>query len=64
MNDAQTIVLGGVECDYDPKTGIALIYCANCSERNEVEVWIDEDGTPQYAGFVCEKCGSFNAPEG
>ena len=64
MTDAQTIVLGGMECDYDPQTHLATIYCANCSEQNEVEVWLDQDGRPEYAGFVCEKCGYFNTPEG
>ena len=64
MADATTIILGGVECDYDPQTKIALVYCANCSERNEVEVWLGQDGVPEFAGFVCEKCGYFNTPEG
>ena len=64
MTELQTIVLGGVECDYDPETHIALVYCANCSERNAVEVFLGEDGMPEYAGFVCEKCGAFNTPEG
>lgn len=63
MAFTQTLVLGGVECDYDPETHIARIYCANCSELNEVEVWLDENGEPEYAGFVCEKCGAFNSPE-
>lgn len=57
------VLLGGVECDYDPESRIALVYCGNCSERNEVEVWI-EDGVPEYPGFVCTKCGAFNSPEG
>jgi DNA-directed RNA polymerase subunit RPC12/RpoP len=64
MDETQTIILGGVECDYDPATRIALVYCAHCSEQNAVEVWLAEDKTPQYAGFVCEKCGFFNTPEG
>ncbi|MHC1791369.1 hypothetical protein [Solidesulfovibrio sp.] len=64
MADEQTIILGGAECDYDPLTRLARIYCANCSEGNAVEVWLGDDGVPEYAGFVCEKCGFFNAPEG
>ena len=64
MDQERTIFLGGVECDYDPQTRIARVYCANCSERNEVEVWLADDGRPEYAGFVCEKCGFFNTPEG
>ena len=64
MTQEQTIVIGGVECDYDPETRVALIYCANCSERNAVEVGLGDDGSPEYVGFVCEKCGYFNAPEG
>lgn len=64
MDQERTIILGGVECDYDPQTRIARVYCANCSERNEVEVWLADDGRPEYAGFVCEKCGFFNTPEG
>ncbi len=63
MAYTETIEIAGVECDYDPETHIALIYCSNCSERNEAEVWI-EDGQLQYAGFVCDKCGAFNGPEG
>ena len=27
------------------------------------EVWIGDDGEPEYAGFVCEKCGAFNSPD-
>lgn len=63
MAFSETLILGGVECDYDPETHIALIYCSNCSERNEVDVWIGDDGEPEYAGFVCEKCGAFNSPD-
>ena len=50
MAQERTLILGGVECDYDPETRIALVYCANCSERNEVEVWLADDGRPEYAG--------------
>jgi len=63
MAFTEIIVLAGVECDYDPEAHIALVYCANCSERNEVDVWV-ENGEPRYAGFVCVKCGAFNGPEG
>lgn len=63
MAYTETIVLAGVECDYDPERHIARIYCSNCSTPNEVEVWIGDDGEPQYAGFVCENCGTFNSPE-
>ncbi|EFL50317.1 conserved hypothetical protein [Solidesulfovibrio fructosivorans JJ]] len=64
MAYSETVILSGVECDYDPETHIALVYCSNCSERNEVEVFLDENGEPEYAGFVCAKCGTFNSPEG
>ncbi len=63
MAFTETVILRGVECDYDPERHLALVYCENCSERNEVEVWI-EDGVPVFAGFVCVKCGAFNGPEG
>jgi len=63
MAFTETVILGGVECDYDPESRIALVYCRDCSERNEVEVWI-KDGIPEYLGFVCVKCGAFNGPEG
>lgn len=64
MAFTETVILGGAECDYDPESRIARVYCANCSECNEVEVFLDAHGVPEYAGFVCAKCGTFNSPEG
>lgn len=59
---SQVVLINGVECDYDPVRQIALIYCNSCSERNEVEVFI-ENGGVIFQGFVCEKCGAWNPPE-
>lgn len=58
----ETVVLGGVECEYDPRSRVAEVYCSRCSKRNEVEVAF-EDGAPAYPGFICTECGSFNSPE-
>lgn len=57
----QVVIIKGQECAYDPERQIAQIYCEECSELNEVEVYI-EDGEVIFQGFVCEKCGAYNAP--
>ncbi len=57
----ETIVINGQDCDYDPVSKTARIWCSNCSEPNDVEISF-VDGEPAYDGFVCEKCGTWNAP--
>lgn len=59
----QTVIVNGQECDYDPEREIALIYCSDCSELNEVTVYL-ENGEVVFQGFVCDKCGAWNPPEG
>ena len=58
-----TIMISGEECDYDAEGHIALIYCNSCSAGNEVEVFLDDQGEPEFMGFVCEKCNAWNGPE-
>ncbi len=62
MSFTETVILGGAECDYDPKRRLARVYCRNCSKRNETEVWI-KDGQPVFPGFICIWCGAWNGPE-
>ncbi len=57
-----TIFIRDEECPYDPENNIAKILCDSCSEYNEVECYI-EAGEPVFQGFVCTKCGAWNAPE-
>lgn len=59
----QTVIINGMECPYDPENHMALVLCENCSETNEVECWLSDDGEPEFAGFVCIKCGHYNAPQ-
>lgn len=57
----ETIVIRFEDCDYDPVNHIARIMCENCGHMNEVEIEI-ENNEPRFMGFVCENCGTFNAP--
>ena len=55
----QTVKIKGDDCPYDPERGVALIYCSNCGEENEVDVDVT-DGVGSFMGFVCSKCGFWN----
>ncbi len=56
------VLINGMECAYDPERSLARIYCNSCSHLNEVEAYV-EGGEVIFQGFVCEKCGAWNAPE-
>ncbi len=55
------VIIKGMECPFDPVRSVALIYCEKCSHQNEVECEV-QDGKGVILGFVCEKCGAWNAP--
>ncbi len=57
----QTVIVKGEERDYNAAAGMALLLCENCAAYNEVPVDVT-DGVGSFAGFVCEKCGFYNAP--
>lgn len=63
MEFTETVLVAGVECDYDPASRVALVYCTVCAQGNEVEVRVEND-VLEYPGFLCAHCGSFNSPEG
>lgn len=58
----QSITIGDDECPYDPERKVALVYCGNCSNQEEVEVVSLESGTGTVYGFMCTQCGHFNQP--
>lgn len=57
----RTVTIRGEECSYNPETFQAVMYCENCGVANVVDVF-EENGVYSFAGFVCEKCGFWNAP--
>lgn len=59
---SEVVVINGQECDYNPMREMALIYCNDCSELNEVSVYIEGEEVV-FQGFVCDKCGAWNPPE-
>jgi len=62
-NYTETIVIAGEEYRYDPKRNMALIYCENCSNQEEVEV-IEQGEVCVVYWFMCSQCGHFNQPCG
>ncbi len=59
----ETILIRGVDCDYDPTRHVVRIVCENCGHMNEVELEL-ENGEPCFLGFVCENCGTFHPAGG
>ena len=57
----KTVTIRGEECPYNPETFQAVMFCENCSEANMADVF-EEDGAYSFSGFVCQKCGHWNAP--
>ncbi len=58
-----SIEIAGMECRYDPERSMALIYCENCGNQEEVEVFHQGEQCLIY-GFMCSQCGHFNQPCG
>lgn len=57
------VLIGMVECRYDPARRMALIYCGNCGNQEEVELF-EQGGNFVVYGFMCSQCGHFNQPMG
>lgn len=57
----ETVTIRGEEYAYNPETFQAVIYCENCGHPNVADVF-DDNGGYSFSGFVCEKCGHWNAP--
>ncbi|THB65903.1 MAG: hypothetical protein D6E12_11565 [Desulfovibrio sp.] len=58
----ENVTVKGEDAPFNPERSVAVLYCSNCAEANEVDVF-EDNGEYSFSGFVCEKCGHYNTPE-